>query len=241
MTVQDRDQIVVENLPLVRAIALRVHGSIPVHVDLDDLIHAGVMGLLDAATRFDSTKEVSFQTFAKHRIKGSILDSLRAADWASRDLRKRHKQLDAVTRELTAALDRVPTEAEIAQKMGMDLERWRQVAIELQVVGLISSSTRNADDENQSTPEYPAPAATRPDHIVERRQLSTRLQSAIETLPVRYQKVVVLYYTKDMTMREIGTTLKINESRVSQIHKNALAKMAVVLQQNGVMSAAAYV
>ena len=241
MTIQDRDQIVVENLSLVRAIALRVHGSIPVHVDLDDLIHAGVMGLLDAATRFDSTKEVSFQTFAKHRIKGSILDSLRAADWASRDLRKRHKQLDTATRELTAKLDRIPTEAEIAEKMGMDVERWRQVAIELQVVGLISSSTRSADDENQNAPEYPAPADTRPDNIVERRQLSTRLQSAIETLPVRYQKVVVLYYTKDMTMREIGTTLKINESRVSQIHKNALAKMAVVLQQNGVKSAAAYV
>lgn len=239
-SLETRDQIVVDNLALVRAIAIRVHESIPVHVDLDDMIHAGVMGLLDAATRFDSTKDVSFQSYAKHRIKGSILDSLRAADWASRDLRKRHKQFEAVTRELTDTLDRVPTEAEIAEKMGVDVERWRQMAIELRVVGIVSA-TRPAEDENQTAPEFPAPATCQPDHIIERKQLSGKLQSAINTLPERYQKVVVLYYTKDMTMKEIGSTLKINESRVSQIHKSALAKMAVVLQSGGIQSSAAYV
>ncbi len=240
-SLQDRDRIVVENLPLVRAIAIRVYESIPVHVDLDDLIHAGVMGLIDAATRFDDTKEVSFQSYAKHRIKGSILDSLRAADWASRDLRKRHKQLEAITRELTALLNRAPTEAEIAGKMGVDVERWRQMAIELRMIGLLSSSSRPAEDETQSAPDYPAPAAYRPDNMVEHKQLSTTLKSAIDTLPDRYQQVVILYYTKDMTMKEIGTALKINESRVSQIHKTALQKMAVVLQSQGVESVAAYV
>lgn len=237
----DRDRIIVDHLPLVRAIAIRVYESIPVHVDLDDLIHAGVMGLIDAATRFDATKEVSFQSYAKHRIKGSILDSLRAADWASRDLRKRHKQLESLTRELTAELNRAPSELEIATKMGVDLDRWRQIAIELRMIGLLSSSTRPTEDENQATPDYPAPAAYRPDSIVERKQLSTKLQSAIGTLPDRYQQVVVLYYNKEMTMKEIGTTLNINESRVSQIHKTALQKMAVVLQGSGVQSSAAYV
>lgn len=240
-TLSNRDQIVVDNLPLVRAIAIRVYESIPVHVDLDDLVHAGVMGLIDAATRFDASKEVSFQNFAKHRIKGSILDSLRAADWASRDLRKRHKQLESITRELTGALNRVPTEAEIAEKMGVDVDRWRQMAIELRMIGLLSASTRATDDENQAAPDYPAPVSYQPDNVVERKQLSSKLQSAINTLPERYQKVVVLYYTKDMTMKEIGNTLKINESRVSQIHKTALEKMAVVLQTAGVRSAAAYV
>ena len=240
-SLETRDRIVVDHLPLVRAIAIRVYESIPVHVDLDDLIHAGVMGLIDAATRYDATKDVSFQGFAKHRIKGSILDSLRAADWASRDLRKRHKQLESITRELQGELNRAPNEDEIAGKMGVDVERWRQIAVELRMIGLLSASSRPSEDENQTAPEFPAPAKFRPDTIVERKQLSTKLQSAIDTLPERYQKVVVLYYTKDLTMKEIGTKLNINESRVSQIHKTALTKMAVVLQSKGVESSAAYV
>src|ERR1700720_4098599 len=115
-----RDRIVLEHLPLVKAIAVRVHENLPVHVDLDDLVHAGVLGLLDAASKFDSEKQVAFSSYAKHRIKGAILDSLRQLDWASRDMRRRHKQLEAATQDLSATLHRVPTEAEVAQKLGMD-------------------------------------------------------------------------------------------------------------------------
>ncbi|MDQ2946709.1 MAG: sigma-70 family RNA polymerase sigma factor, partial [Acidobacteriota bacterium] len=125
-----RDQIVLEHLPLVKAIALRVHENLPVHVDLDDLIHAGVIGLFDAASKYDGDKNVAFSAYAKHRIKGAILDSLRQLDWASRDLRRRHKQLEAVTRELSGVLQRAPTEAEIATKLGYDIDRWRQMMIE---------------------------------------------------------------------------------------------------------------
>src|SRR4030088_2024926 len=95
-----RDRIVLEHLPLVKAIAIRVHESLPVHVDLDDLIHAGVLGLFDAVTKYDASQNVAFQSYAKHRIKGAILDSLRQQDWASRDLRKRQKQVDSVTQSL---------------------------------------------------------------------------------------------------------------------------------------------
>src|ERR1700732_2022289 len=116
---ETRDRIVLEHLPLVKAIAIRVFESLPVHVDLDDLIHAGVMGLFDAVTKYDDTKNVVFHAYAKHRIKGAILDSLRQLDWASRDLRRRHKQVEAVTRDLSAQFERVPTEAEIAAKMGV--------------------------------------------------------------------------------------------------------------------------
>src|ERR1700759_4274103 len=111
-----RDQVVLEHLPLVKAIAIRVHESLPVHVDLDDLIHAGVLGLFDAVAKYDENKNVAFQAYAKHRIKGAILDSLRQLDWASRDLRRRHKQVEAATRELSASLQRTPTEAEVAEK-----------------------------------------------------------------------------------------------------------------------------
>src|SRR5215470_15926549 len=100
ITKQERDQIVLDHLPLVKAIAIRVHENLPVHVDLDDLIHAGVMGLFDAVEKYDGAKNVAFHAYAKHRIKGAILDSLRQLDWASRDLRRRQKQVESITRDL---------------------------------------------------------------------------------------------------------------------------------------------
>jgi RNA polymerase sigma factor for flagellar operon FliA len=234
----ERDRLVLENLPLVRAIAVRVYENLPVHVDLDDLVHAGIMGLFDAALKYDGTKQVTFQGYAKHRIKGAILDSLREMDWASRDLRKRHKKLEEITREVAAAEDRAPTEQEIAQKMGMDVERWRQVAVDLRVVGLLSASTRAPDDENQSTPEFPAAGDLNPDVLAGQRQLSSVLKSAMGTLPTRYQSVIFMYYNEGKTMREIGALLGINESRVSQIHRAALDRMALNLQSAGIHSSA---
>ena len=99
-----RDQIVLEHLPLVRAIAVRVHANLPVHVDLDDLVHSGVLGLFDAANKYNTDKQVAFSSYAKHRIRGAILDSLRQLDWASRDMRRRHKQVEAATRHRSRAL-----------------------------------------------------------------------------------------------------------------------------------------
>ena len=223
----ERDELVLKHLPLVRAIAIRVYENLPVHVDVDDLVHAGIMGLFDAALKFNSEKQVSFHGYAKHRIKGAILDSLRDMDWASRDLRKRHKQLEAVTRDLVATMERDPTEAEIAEKMGMDVARWRQVAIEMRMVGLVSASARAPESENQSAPEYPATDRLNPDVIVGQRELRSVLSTAMKTLPDRYQTVIGLYYLGGKTMREIGDRLGINESRVSQIHRAAFDKMSV--------------
>src|SRR5947209_9652416 len=118
-----RDQIVLENLSLVKAIAIRVHENLPVHVDLDDLIHAGILGLFDAATKYDVDKGLPFSSYAKHRIKGAILDSLRQLDWASRDLRRRHRQMEAAARDLSTELQRSPTEQEIADKLGVEVDR----------------------------------------------------------------------------------------------------------------------
>jgi RNA polymerase sigma factor for flagellar operon FliA len=232
----ERDRLVLEHLPLVRAIAVRVYENLPVHVDLDDLIHAGVMGLFDAALKYNEDKQVQFRGYAKHRIKGAILDSLRDMDWASRDLRRRHKQLEAITREMAATLHRAPTEAEIADKMGMDVERWRQVAIELRMVGLLSASTRAPEDENQNAPEFPAGDQLNPDVLTGQKELRAVLSTAMRTLPDRYQAVIGLYYIGGKTMREIGDRLGINESRVSQIHRAALEKMGAKLQAVGISS-----
>ena len=232
----ERDRLVLQHLPLVRAIAVRVYENLPVHVELDDLVHAGILGLFDAALKYDDNKQVTFQSYAKHRIKGAILDSLRDMDWASRDLRKRHKRLEEITRELASAMERNPTEQEIAEKMGMDIDRWRQVAVELRMVGLLSASARTPDDENQSVPEFPATADLNPDVLTGQRELKGVLSTAMKNLPERYQAVIRLYYSRGKTMKEIGDSLGINESRVSQIHRAALEKMAENLQAVGIHS-----
>jgi len=237
---EQRDQIVLDNLSLVRAIAVRVHENLPVHVDLDDLVHAGVMGLFDAASKYDPDKKVVFQSYAKHRIKGAILDSLRQLDWASRDLRKRQKQVEALTRDFTARVGRAPTDLEIAENLGMGLERWRRIALELKNLGLLSASSLRLDPENTAPVEFPAAPDSRPDSICARQQLRSVLATAMKCLPKRYQKVVFLYYTNDMTMREIGEILGVNESRVSQIHKIALEKMAASLHSSGIHSSGAF-
>ncbi len=235
-----RDRVVLEHLPLVRAIAVRVHENLPVHVDLDDLVHAGILGLFDAATKYNPDKKVVFSSYAKHRIKGAILDSLRQLDWASRDLRRRHKQVEAVTRELASELQRNPTEAEVAQKMGVEVERWRQMMVDLRSVGLVSASTRGPEQDDLPAPDFPSKPELQPDRMCARQQLRNMLADAMRVLPERYQKVVLLYYTNEMTMKEIGGLLGINESRVSQIHKSALEKMAVALQSNGIHSSNAF-
>ena len=235
-----RDQVVLEHVPLVKAIAVRVHENLPVHVDLDDLVHAGILGLFDAASKFNPEKQVVFSSYAKHRIKGAILDSLRQLDWASRDMRRRHKQVEAATRDLAAELQRNPTEGEVAKKLGMDAERWRTMMIDLRNVGLISASTRGNEGDDLPAPDFPSKPETHPDSICAREQLRNVLGDAMKTLPERYQKVVSLYYTNEMTMKEIGGILGINESRVSQIHKSALEKMQVALESTGITSAQAF-
>lgn len=231
-----RDQIVVEHLPLVKAIAIRVHENLPVHVELDDLIHAGVLGLFDAVEKYNSDKNVEFQAYAKHRIKGAILDSLRQADWASRDMRRRQKKVDAMSRDFAAKFGRTPTETEIATELGVSTEKWRKMALEMRTVGLVSITPRE-DSERAVEREFPAEPSVQPDRICEQRQLKMTLGRAINKLPERYQKVVFLYYTGQLTMKEIGDMMGVNESRVSQIHKLALKKMASSLQAEGIESA----
>ena len=200
--------------------------------------HAGVLGLFDAVAKYDHSKNVEFQSYAKHRIKGAILDSLRQVDWASRDMRKRQKRIDAVSHELAGKLGRNPNENELAQGMGVSTDRLLHFQTELLRLGLVSIAPA-PDQERDRPQEFAATADWQPDRICEQKQLQSTLADAIGSLPERYRKVVVLYYTNDMTMREIGEVLGVNESRISQIHKMALKKMAVTLQSRGIHSAEA--
>ncbi|MEJ7608276.1 MAG: FliA/WhiG family RNA polymerase sigma factor [Bryobacteraceae bacterium] len=235
-----RDAIVLEHLNLVKAIAIRVRENLPVHVDLDDLIHAGILGLFGAVAKYDPDKQVVFSSYAKHRIKGAILDSLRQADWASRDLRRRQKQIAEATRDLSLELQRAPTESELASHFGVDIERWRQMTLETRNVGFVSTDTRSTDSDELPGPEFPTAPEENPDNLCAKQQLRSKLTAAMQGLSNRYKQVVTLYYTNDMTMKEIGGLLGINESRVSQIHKLALGKMNLALQGAGIYDASAF-
>jgi RNA polymerase sigma factor FliA len=235
-----RDQLIVDHLSLVTAIAAHIQRSLPVHVELDDLIHAGMMGLVDAATKYQSDKEVAFPTYAKYRIRGAILDGLRQMDWASRDLRKRYKQLEAVTRDLNEALRRAPTDSEIASAMGLNSRRWQALMVDFRSLGMAATQLRSAERDEQYAPETPCTPAQRPDNLFASSEMREKLSSAMKALPERYQQVVQLYYGREMTMKEIGGVLGVNESRVSQMHKSALERMQSALTQTGISSAAAF-
>lgn len=232
----ERERMVLEHIPLVKAIAARIHDNLPVHVDLDDLIHAGILGLLDAVDKFDPQKGVTFSSYAKYRIRGAILDSLRQDDWATRDQRRRHKQYEAAVQELMATLQREPTDAEVAAKLGVELSRWRQMLLDLQVTGLVSASQRRPDDDPGLSMDFEGDRRLRPDHVCVHKQLKEELDKVLKVLPERYQVVIKLYYGQNKTMKEIGDILGVNESRVSQIHKAALEKMAAALEQRGIRS-----
>lgn len=236
-----RDALILQHLPLVTAIAVRVHDSLPVHVDVDDLIHAGVMGLFDAATKYEADKMVAFPAYAKHRIKGAILDSLRQLDCASRDLRRRFKQLEAATKDLTEKLNRAPSLNELAGSMEMPINRLRSLMVDLRNIGLLASQSRtNAEFEDCPALEVPCNLENHPDRVFARDELRERLETAMQTLPLRYRQVVRLYYDRDLTMKEIGGILGVNESRVSQIHKSALARMQCALASSGIQSSAIF-
>ncbi len=235
-----RDQLITEHLHLVRAIASHMQRSMSAHVEVDDLVHAGMMGLFDAATKFQSEKEVSFAGYAKHRIRGAILDSLRQMDFASRDLRKRLKRVQSVSQELAVRLHREPTEAEVASEMGLDQRRWQALMVDFRNLGTMAQQQR-PEREDQRTTEIPCAPTEVPDQVFAKRQMKNKLSTVLQSLPERQKQVVTMYYEGNMTMKEIGDNLGINESRVSQIHKSALLRMQVVLSSNGVTSTSAFV
>src|SRR4051812_41357814 len=173
-----RDQLITEHLHLVTAIASHMRRSVPVHIELDDLIHAGMMGLFDAATKFQSDKEVAFASYAKHRIRGAILDSLRQQDWASRDLRKRYKQVEVLRKEMTAKLDREPTENELAAALGMDAKRWQALMVDFRSLGAVAAQQQQVEREDQPFKEASCPVSQNPDQVFARLEMKRRLGTA---------------------------------------------------------------
>jgi RNA polymerase sigma factor for flagellar operon FliA len=238
-SLDERNQLVVEHLPMVESIAFQLRLKLPDHVDLDDLIQAGTVGLLDAVDKYDPQKAVAFRAYAKHRIKGAILDSLRQADWASRQGRRRRRSVEAVTHELLAELGRLPAEAEVADRLCMSLEDLRRMMIDLRIE-FVSATQRSSDREDALQRDFPDKKEARPESLCARKELRQALERAINTLPDRERKMLGLYYNDEFSMKTISQMFGIHESRTSQIFKAVLQKMANNLQAAGIRSSQPY-
>jgi RNA polymerase sigma factor FliA len=227
----ERQQLLIENLPEVRYIARRIHDRLPSHVHFDDLVHAGILGLIDAVDKFDPSKNVQLKSYARFRIRGAILDSLRQMDWSPRHLRRQARQIEQVNRELSSELGRAPSEPEMAARLGIDLAEFQRTLGELR--GLDLGSLQGQSDDGLIE-ENVAVAATRPDedpfHLTLRTEMRTILAQAIDELDEKERHVLGLYYLEELTMKEVGVILNIGESRVSQIHTAALIRLRSRLQ-----------
>ena len=226
----DRDLLLIEHLPMVRFLARRIHDRLPQHVDLDDLVSAGVVGLIDAFSKFDHKKKVQFKSYAQFRIRGAILDSLRTLDWGPRDLRRKGRAIEEAIRAVTQRVGRAPMEQEIADEMRMSLGDYQLLLGDLKGLEIGSLHVERSEDSGDEEITYIAgPAEDDPFFRCLESQMRNRLRDAINELPEKERLVLTLYYFEELTMKEIGLTLGVVESRVSQIHSSAVLHLRVSL------------
>jgi RNA polymerase sigma factor for flagellar operon FliA len=230
MTPAERDRLLLEHLPTVRYLARRIHERLPQHVELDDLVSAGVVGLIDAFSKFDHSKRVQFKSYAQFRIRGAILDSLRTLDWSPRELRRKGRAVEEAIRSVTQRLGRAPAEHEIAQEMGLGLGDYQQLLGDLKGLEIGSLHMERTEDSGDEELAY-IPGSPDDDPLFRCMQgeMKQCLIDAIEELPEKERMVLTLYYYEELTMKEIGLTLGVVESRVSQIHSSAVVRLRVAL------------
>src|ERR1700730_1668241 len=226
----ERDVLLMEHLPTVRYLARRIHERLPQHVELDDLVSAGVVGLIDAFAKFDHTKKVQFKSYAQFRIRGAILDSLRTLDWSPRELRRKGRAVEEAIRSVTQRLGRAPAEHEIAGEMELSLDEYQQLLGDLKGLEIGSLHMERSEDSGDEELSY-IPGSPEEDPLFRclKGELKQRLIDAIEDLPEKERMVLTLYYYDELTMKEIGLTLGVVESRISQIHSSAVLRLRVSL------------
>lgn len=230
---EERNRLLMENLPQVHYIAKRIHDRLPSHVLLEDLINAGIVGLLEAIRNFDPSRGTQIKTYAKLRIHGAILDNLRGMDWGPRSVRRMGRELDEAHRLLRAKFERNPSEEELADEMHISIEDLRSLMTDLR--GLNLGSIQALEEEGgrgeqifKYTPNSPDED---PYYLCLQSELRDFLSKAIEELPERERQLLALYYKEELTMKEVGAVMGVGEGRVSQIHSAAMAKLRVRIRE----------
>ena len=231
-----RDELVLEHLPLVKFLVSRIAIHLPPHLDQDDLMGAAVIGLITAAERFDPNRGVKFKTFAEQRIRGTIMDELRAQDWLSRSLREKFKRLEREFSALEQKLGRNPSSEEVAEAMGLGLEDYFKLLEEVHFLSFISLDDNREDEEGMPfglLDILEDPAIENPQTQLMARQLLDSLGEAIENLPDKERLVITLYYFEELNLKEIGAVLSLTESRISQLHSQAVMRLRTKMRSHG--------
>jgi RNA polymerase sigma factor FliA len=223
----DRESMIEDHLPQVRYMAERLAAKLPPWVEVDDLIGAGMLGLLDAVDKFDASRGVKFKTYAELRIRGAIIDSLRDLDWAPRSMRRRAREVEAAYAQVEA-VNGHSTDEQVASVLKISLAEFHQLLQDLRSLTITALDTD--EDDDRPTPRQNLGHHITPGATYETTELRANLVHAIDRLPPRQREVVALYYVEELTMKEVGAALGVTESRVSQIHTQAVIRLRTSLQ-----------
>ena len=220
---------VIASIPFVEQLARRVAATMPHSIDIGDLVQDGVLGLIDAANRFDESRGIKFETFAERRVRGAMIDALRKDAWP-RGVRRQRRELEAAREELRRELGCEPSLADLADKIGSDEKRLGRTIVRINAIESTSPLASNDRMDESSLPTALVPSEPeQPDAAYEREQTKSRVRGAIASLPKREQKVIALYYYAEATMKQIGAEIGVNESRVSQLHARAIRRLREAL------------
>ena len=235
MTVDKKiqDELIMKYAPLVKNIVGRMASKLPIDVsDREDLINVGIIGLMSALEKFDKSRKVQFETYARFRIRGAVLDELRARDWVPRSTRSKDNKLEEVFSRLQKELGRSPDEEEVARHLGISLDEYFKLLDESRCVSLISSEDlphnyfdNHGQDEAMEKIDFGNPL-----DLLANRELKAKLKEAIDDLPEKERLVLSLYYYEELTMKEIGKVMELTESRVCQLHSQATVRLRTVVK-----------
>lgn len=220
-----KDEVIQQHLSLVKRIAYHMMARLPASVEVDDLIQVGLIGLMDAIERFDGTQGAQFESYATQRIRGSMLDDLREADWLPRHIRQKSRQIESAIHRLTQRLGRQPNEQEISSEMGLNLDDYQGMLGNVKGSQLLYYEDFTDEESSDFLERYLVDDASDPLSLLEDEGFRKGLIEAIEDLPERERNLMGMYYEQDMNLKEIGAVMGVSESRVCQLHSQAVGRL----------------
>jgi len=234
ITTENREEVIIQYSPMIKYVANRIAMRLPPHIEVDDLISVGVLGLMDAITKYDSSRGAKFKTYAEFRVRGAILDELRSMDWVPRSIRQKASKVDKVVQGLQAKLRRTPEDEEVAKEMGLSLDQFHETLNETKSIPIFSLEdlgiAKESGDQQSLLDCLAGKADADPQTQIRLVELKEIIAKAIDALPEKERLMVSLYYYEELTMKEIGAVLDITESRVSQIHSKAVYRLRTKLK-----------